>query len=516
MPSNSNNSKYKRMAKNAGMLYFRMLLTMGVALYTSRVVLQTLGVDDFGIYHVVAGFVTMLGFLNSAMSSATQRFLAFELGKPGEKDMPGIFSMSMNIHILIALLVLILGETVGLWFVRTQMTIPADRMFAAEWVFHLALLSFMLTIISVPYNALIIANERMSVFAWVSIIDVTLKLLIVFMLGWLGVDKLILYGLLSLLVVFVIFLTYRTYCHSQFQDSRFRLYWDQQLFKVMLSYTGWNLWGHMAAIISNQGTNVLLNIYFGPVINTARALAMQVYGALNGFVYNFQVAVNPQIVKSYATEDTEYMHKLVCYGCKYNYFLVLIISAPVLYNIEYLLELWLETAPLKTVLFCQLAVIAVLIDSLSQPLITSVQATGKIKKYQVIVSIILMLNLPVSAALINFGSSPEVVYYVAIFLSLVLLLTRIYLVSRLINLKIIKFVRGVITPVVSVSAIIYMFIMFFTLNKPSSLTGLLLSFFVIGAIVLSVIIKIGISKNERIYLYSIYRKTKEKLVFKIK
>ena len=229
------NSKYKRMAKNAGMLYFRMLLTMAVTLYTSRVILQTLGVEDFGIYNVVAGFVTMLGFLNSAMSSATQRFLAFELGQSGNRDMRGIFSMSMNIHILIAVLVLVMGETLGLWFVRTQLTIPIDKLVAAEWVFHLALLSFMVSIVSVPYNALIIAHEKMSIFALVSIIDVMLKLLILFMLSWFGMDKLILYALLSLAVVLTIFLLDRSYCKSEFVESGFRLYWDKRLFNIMLS-----------------------------------------------------------------------------------------------------------------------------------------------------------------------------------------------------------------------------------------------------------------------------------------
>ena len=353
------------MAKNAGMLYIRMLLTMAVTLYTSRVILQTLGVDDFGIYSVVAGFVTMLGFLNSAMSSATQRFLSFELGKPGDKDMRGIFSMSLNIHVLIAVFVLVLGETVGLWFVKTQMTIPADRMLAAEWVFHFALLSFMVTIVSVPYNALIIAHERMSVFAWVSIIDVTLKLLIVFMLSWFGMDKLILYAVLSLAVVFIVFMVYRSYCKFRFKESRFRLYWDKKLFNIMLSYTGWNLWGNIAAVMSGQGVNVLLNIFFGPTVNAARAIAMQVSGALNSFVQNLQVAVNPQIIKSYAEQDMDYMHRLVCYGAKYNFFVLLLLSLPVLNNTEIILSTWLSTVPENTVIFTKLIILTILIDSLS-------------------------------------------------------------------------------------------------------------------------------------------------------
>lgn len=507
----SQNTKYKRMAKNAGMLYFRMLLTMGVTLYTSRVVLQALGVDDFGIYHVVAGFVTMLGFLNSAMSSATQRFLAFELGKPGEKDMPGIFSMSMNIHILIALFVLILGETVGLWFVRTQMTIPADRMFAAEWVFHLALLSFMLTIISVPYNALIIANERMSVFAWVSIIDVTLKLLIVFMLGWFGVDKLILYGLLTLSVVFVIFLTYRTYCHAKFQDSRFKIYWDQKLFKIMLSYTGWNLWGNVAAVLSGQGVNVLLNIFFGPTVNAARAIAMQVSGALNNFVQNIQVAVNPQIIKSYAEQDMDYMHRLVCYGAKYNFFVLFFLSMPVLINTDVILKTWLGTVPEYTSIFLQLIIANILIDSISAPLMTSAQATGKIRLYQSVVGGILLMNVPFSYFLLKSGGAPHTVVYVGITASILAFLARLIIIKHLISFPVNQFLQKVILRVIMVTlptTILYKF----THHVLQAPLNFLVESSIVSLCLLLSIYTFGLEKEERSFIVSkisfIYHKAK--------
>lgn len=493
----SQNIKYKRMAKNAGMLYFRMLLTMGVTLYTSRIILQTLGVDDFGIYNVVAGFVTMLGFLNSAMSSATQRFLAFELGKPGEKDMPGIFSMSMNIHILIALFVLMLGETFGLWFVKTQMTIPADRIFAAEWVFHLALLSFMLTIISVPYNALIIANERMSIFAWVSIIDVTLKLLIVFMLGWFGIDKLILYGLLTLSVVFIIFFTYRTYCHSKFEDSRFRIYWHQPLFKTMLSYTGWNLWGNVAAVMSGQGVNVLLNIFFGPTVNAARAIAMQVSGALNSFVQNIQVAINPQIIKSYAEQDMEYMHRLVCYGAKYNFFILLILSLPVLNNTEVILSAWLGSVPENTAIFSKLIIITILIDSLSPSLMTAAQATGHIKLYQFIVGGILLLNVPISYLVLRMGYAPEVVFYVAIGLSTIVLIARVFIISALIEMKKRKYFKDTLLPVLIVAVLVFGVNNAIHVNRTGPLFNLLSSVLISGVLVVVTIFIAGLKRNEK-------------------
>lgn len=432
------------MAKNAMILYFRMLLIMAVSLYTTRIVLQTLGIDDFGIYSVVAGFVTILGFLNGAMSSATQRFLAFELGKPGKKNIKGIFSMSMNIHILIALVVLILGETIGLWFFQNKMTIPIDRVNAAIWVFHLSLLSSIVTIISVPYNALIIAHEKMEVFGWISIIDVFLKLIIVFILVFLGVDKLILYSVLSLFVVFIIFIIYNRYCRLTFPESIFRFYWDPQIFKKMFSYTSWNLWGNIAAVMSTQGVNVLLNIFFGPSINAARAISMQVSGALNSFVQNLQVAVNPQIIKSYAAQELQYMYNLVCYGAKYNFFILLFLSAPVLINTEIILNIWLGTVPKETYILLKLIIINILVDSISAPLITLAQATGRIKLYQSVVGGILLLNVPFSYILLKMGWEAESVIYVGIGTSIFALVARLIILKKLVDLPILIYLIQVL------------------------------------------------------------------------
>lgn len=511
MPSaEPQNTKYKRMAKNAAMLYFRMLLTMAVTLYTSRVVLQTLGVDDFGIYSVVAGFVTMLGFLNSAMSSATQRFLAFELGKEGQKDVRGIFSMSMNIHILIAFVVLLLGETIGLWFVQNKMTIPADRLDAATWVFHLALLSFMVTIVSVPYNALIIAHERMSVFAWVSIIDVTLKLIIVFMLGLLGMDKLILYGLLSLAVVFIVFMIYRGYCKVKFTDAGFRFYWDQKLFKIMLSYTGWNLWGNIAAVMSGQGVNVMLNIFFGPTVNAARAIAMQISAALNSFVQNLQVAVNPQIIKSYAAQDMAYMHRLVCYGAKYNFFVLLLLSLPVLNNTELILSVWLGDVPQDTVIFTKLIICTILIDSLSPSLMTAAQATGRIKLYQFVVGGILLINVPVSYIVLKMGGAAHTVFYVAIGLSVLALIARVYLISSLVNMMKRKYLLDSLLPVFLVLITVFITGNFLFIKLDSVFLDFVVSVFFSIALVLVSILLVGLKKSERAFISKLFFKMKKR------
>ncbi|WP_448144424.1 hypothetical protein [Pseudomonas silesiensis] len=437
-------NNYKRMAKNAGLLYFRMLLTMAVSLYTSRVVLSTLGVDDFGIYHLVGGFITMLGFLHGAMSSATQRFLSFELGKPDKNNLSSVFSMSINIHLLIAVAIFLLGETLGIWFITTQLTIPTERMEAARWVFHLSLLTFLVSVASVPYNAIIIAHERMSVFAWMSIIDVSLKLLIVFMLAWFGMDTLILYAALMLAVVAIVTLAYKLYCNSKFPESRFRFYWDKSLFNTMLSYTGWNIWGNIAAVMGNHGVNVMLNIFFGPAVNAARTIAFQVSAALNNFVQNLQSAINPQIIKSYAANDLSYMHKLVCYGAKYNFFLLLIISSPIIIATDLALETWLETVPPYTGSFVKLVIVNILIDSISLPLMTAAQATGKIKLYQTVVGGILLLNLPLAYIFLSAGHQPQSTLLISISLSIAGLGARLAIITPLIKLRSYEFMIRVI------------------------------------------------------------------------
>lgn len=503
---------YKRMARNAGMLYFRMLLTMAVTLYTSRVILQTLGVEDFGIYNVVAGFVTMLGFLHGAMSSATQRFIAFEIGRAGEKDVQGIFSMSMNIHILIAFTVFIIGETIGLWFLKNQLTIPVERMGAAQWVFQFSLLSFMVTIVSVPFNALIIAHEEMGIFAAVSIVDVTLKLLIVFMLSWVAFDKLALYGFLTLAVNIIIFLIYRGYCKGKFKESKFKLYWDRVLFKTMLSYTGWNLWGNIASVMSGQGINILLNIFFGPSINAARAIAMQVSSALNSFVQNLQVAINPQIIKSYASDDMAYMHLLVCYGSKYNFFLLLLLALPFLNNIEFILPLWLgNVVPESTSIFTRLILLNILIDSLSSSLRTAAQATGRIKLYQFVVGGLLLLNIPLSYLILRIGGAPYTVFYISIGLSLIALIVRVFIIANLINMSKKQYLIDSIMPVLYVAILVSIANLFLKDLFANSILGFLYSAFSSGFLVILAILIVGLKKEERNLLIKIIFKLKEKV-----
>lgn len=450
----------QRIFKNSLFLYFRMILTLGVSLYTSRVILNTLGVEDFGILNVVGGVVTMMAFLSGAMSSATQRFLSFELGKNDTDQLHNVFKMSINIHLLIIIFVVLVVETLGLWFINTHLVIPAERLAAANFVFHCALFSFCCTIIAIPFNAAIIAYEKMSAFAYISIIDVMLKLVIVLLLATQNGDKLKIYALLLALVSVMTLACYYIYARLQFAITRFSWYWNPQLFKTLFSYTGWNLFGNLAVVMSIQGVNILLNMFFGAYINASRAIAMQVNGAIVGFVGSLQMSINPQIIKAYAVNDKLYMNELVFSGAKYASFLLLLLSLPVFIEIEFVLNLWLENVPQFTDVFVRLVLIDSFIICLSCTLMTSAQATGKIKFYQIVVGGIQLLNIPLSYFFLSQYSEPVLVYYVSIFISIIALLARMFFLRALIDLSIKEFVYKVIMPSLKVLTLSF-FVVYF-------------------------------------------------------
>lgn len=487
-----------------------MLLTMAVSLYTSRVVLNILGVDDFGIYNVVGGFVLMFGFLNSAMSSATQRFLAFEIGKQDTVQLSNVFNMSVNIHLLISLIVLVLAETIGLWFVNTQLTIPSERINAANWVYQFSILALMVSMLSVPYNALIVAHEHMSVFAWVSIIEVVLKLALVFSLNWFGVDKLVLYSVLMLLASLTIRLIYGFYCDKRFPESKFRLYWDKPLFVTLSSFAGWNLWGSTAGVFYGQGVNVLLNIFFGPTVNAARGIAYQIKAAVFRFVQSFQMAMNPQIIKSYAANDLKYMNQLIMQGSKYSYFLLLALSLPILLETETILRLWLTIVPDYTIIFSQLVIINILIDSVSGPLMIAAQATGKIKLYQGVVGGLLMLILPISYFFLKFGYPPEVTLYVSIIMSIVVLYARLLIVHYQIGLSIKEFTYNVILRVFVVTGFAFIPPLLTKCFLTQNVIRLLILTAVSTFSVLTTVYIVGLSQQERSYIVNGFLKTIKK------
>lgn len=386
----------KRIAKNTMLLYVRMLLTIIVGLYTSRVVLNTLGVNDYGIYNVVGGIVAMLAFLNSAMTAASQRFISFELGTQNLQKLKNVFCTSITIHITIACIIFIIAETLGLWFLNTHMNIPVDRMTAANWVYQCSILTFIITVISVPYNACIVAHEHMKAFAYISIIEVTLKLIIVYLLLILPTDKLIVYAILVLCISLIIRLIYSIYCKKNFKECTYQFKFNKRLFKEMFAFAGWSIIGNLGFSLKDQGSNIILNLFYGTAINAARGVALQVNGIINTFSNNFIMALNPQITKQYAAGHIKESIQLVYAGCRYSFFLLSIISIPIIINLDYLLSLWLGTVPTYTVEFLYFSLIAALINSMAIPLVTAMQATGKIKTFQITICIIMLCELPLA------------------------------------------------------------------------------------------------------------------------
>lgn len=501
----------KRILRNTGMLYMRMLLVMAVTLYTSRVVLAVLGVEDFGIYHVVVGFVALLGFMQGAMTTATQRYFAFDLGESGGKDLIRILSTSLLIHGLLALLIALVAETVGYWFVVTQLTIPDDRMVAALWAYHLAIASFAVSVVTVPFTAMLMAHEQMSIFAVIGMMDVLLKLAAVILLQYIGSDKLIAYACLLLLVSLITLMLYFTSNKLLFPQIKLRWQWHSQQFRTMLSYTAWNTWGNLAAALSGQGSNVLLNIFFGPAVNAGKSISAQANFALNNFVVNVQAAINPQIIKLYASGEREKMHSLVLHASKYNFFILFTLALPVLLNTEALLGIWLVEVPPYAVIFLQLTIVASLIDSFSGPLMTSAQATGHIRLYHTIVGGILLLNIPISFVVLSLGHSPEVVILVAVALSATTLIARVLIIGPLTELSRKSFLMRVIPRSVLVALLAFGLAYIFKIENKGDILNVIQNVFLSMMLTVIVVWLVGINKSERTYLQNTLKKLRKRL-----
>ena len=429
--------------KNTFMLYIRMLLIMAVTLYTSRIVLEKLGIEDFGIYNLVAGVVVLFSFINNAMATATQRFLNFELGKGNIDEVKRVFSMSMTAHISIALLVLFLAETVGLCFFYEKMNIPDDRMNASLWCYHFSILIACVQIIRVPYNSCIIAYEKMAFYAYISILEVLLNLLIAFLLTVSNSDRLILYSILMFLVTLFICCGYKFICNRYFVISKYTFFWDYGLYKKMISFSGWSLLGSAANVGVQQGLNILLNIFYGVTLNAAMGIANQVSRAVYNFVSNFQIAFNPQIVKSYASGDYAYFEQLVFKASKFSYFLLFLVSLPVLLKSDFLLSVWLKEVPEYAVSFSQLIICFLLIDALSAPLWTSAQAIGQIRNYQLLMSCIILMNLPLSYIALKFAAKPETILMIRVIINFVAWIIRFFYLHNKIAFPIGKYLKDV-------------------------------------------------------------------------
>ena len=446
-------SANKRIAKNTLVLYVRMLFTMGISLFTSRVILQTLGVEDYGISSVVGGVISMFTFINAAMVSSTQRYLNFELVRGDANQLRNVFSTSLQIHALIALAIIVLSETVGLWFLNEKLVIPEARMTAAMWVYQCSILSCAVSIMSTPYNAVIVAHEKMSAFAYISILDVSLKLLVVYLLVVLPFDKLIILAILNLLVQLFIRYIYTLYCHRHFPESYFQFRFNKTLFKEMFGFAGWSFWGNLAAILYTQGLNMMLNIFFGPIVNAARGIAVQVQSAVQQFVGGFQTALNPQITKNYASNNLPQMHSLMFRSARFSFLLLFFLSLPVLMETNFILTLWLKTVPDDAVIFTQIMICISLIYTTANPCIIANQATGKVKIYQMVVGGILLLILPISYVVLKLGAPAYSVFIVHFCIESLAQFSRMYMLRKLIHLPLWQYMKNIYIPIVSTVAI---------------------------------------------------------------
>lgn len=441
----------KRIAKNTLLLYVRMLFTMAIGLYTGRVVLNTLGVTDYGIYNVVGGVIAMLGFLTGSMSAASSRFITYDLGKGDMAVIKKTFGNILSIHFILAGIILFFGETIGLWFVLNKLQIPADRMTAALWVYQFSVFTSILSVISVPYNGAIIAHERMKAFAYIGIIDAVLKLLIVYMLLVIPFDKLKVYALLFFCIQVFDRVVYGVYCTRHFMETKAKPTFDGKLFKEIFSFAAWTMNGNLAVIGYTQGINILLNMFFGPAVNAARGVAVQVQGVVQNFCNNFQMALNPQLTKSYAQNDLQHMHQLLKVSSKFSFFMLFFISLPLMFEAPLVLKWWLGIVPEHTVNFLRLILCSSMLFTLSNPLVVSIHATGRIKRFQAIEGTMLLCIVPIAYLLLKlFGIPPEYIFCVHIVVDACTQYARMRIVLPMIGMRVVEYVKEVVVPLVKV------------------------------------------------------------------
>lgn len=495
----------KRIAKNTLMLYFRQILIMIVSLYTVRVVLNTLGAEDYGIYNVVAGVVVLFSFVNNAMATSTQRFLNFNLGKNDTEKTQQTYSASLLIHIGIALIFIVLAETIGLWFVNTKLNIPLERHSAAMWCYQFSIITTVFNILRVPYNAVIIAYEKMSFFAWVSIVEAVLKLLVVYLLIISPLDKLVAYVILLTLVSIIILFCYKIYCNKKFATAHYKKVTDYSLVKEILGFSGWSLFGATANVANNQGTNIVLNMFTNVTVNAAMGIANQVNNAVYSFVSNFQTAFKPQLVKSYAAGEKEEFNNLIIRSAKFSFYLLWIIVLPLTLNLDFVLGIWLKNVPEFSIGFVKLILLYSLFESINGPLWLAVQATGKIKKYQIIVSCLIFSNLPLSIIAFSLGANPYWVLLIRIILECFITIFRLLYLKKTQKFSIRSYIKHVIIPVLLV--MIFSFIITTILSSNfSGFVFFFISCFVSVIVNVLLVFIVGININERKMLVSFFKR----------
>ncbi len=498
------NVNARRIAKNTILLYLRMILVMGISIYMARVVLNVLGVKDYGVYSVVAGAVAFLGFLNNAMTMATQRFLNVELGKKEGGNIRRVFNMSLNIHIIVGVIIIVLAETVGVWLINNALNIPPDRMTAANWSFQFVVGMTFTSIVQVPYNSALFAYEKMGVYAYLSIFDVCLKLMLTLLLAHFAYDKLILYSFLMFAVHVLLLALYSGYVSLKFPECRFSFLWDGSLFKKLAGFLGWNVCGQMAMVLTTQGVNMIANVFYGVIINAAIEITNQVNGAISMFVNNFQTSFRPQIMKSYASEQYDDMRRLTYKASKFSFFLLYMISVPLMLNIDYILKVWLETVPDYSATFCRLIIWYSYFEAIGMPLVMVVMATGRNRNYQIFVSLAISLNLILSWLFLYLGCSPEWVFYIKIAISFIVIIVRLYFAESQAKVGYKSFIRQSLLPILKIVIITqpFYFLCFNYINKIGLAEKISITLIYI-VFILSVVWYVGFTHGEKILVKKI-------------
>lgn len=479
------------------MLYIRTILTMIISLYTSRVILSILGVEDFGIYNVIGGLVAMFSIVSGSLATSISRFITYELGDGNPERLRTIFSTSINIQIVISLIVLLLGETIGIWFVTEQMNIPYDRLDAAIIVLHCSLFAFVINLISVPYNAIIIAHEKMSAFAYISIVDVSLKLGIAFMLYVFPWDNLVVYALLLVVESLIIRIIYGWYCRYNFPEAKYKFVYDKSVLKELSGFAGWNFFANSAYMFNTQGINILVNVFFGVAMNAARGLALQVETALVKFSADFTTAINPQIIKSYASKNLLKVYALVNSGAKFSYFLIFIVALPVLMETEYILMLWLGNVPDNTAIFVRLAIIGTMIERLGQTGYTACMATGTIKQYTLWISSVGCLVFPLSWLAFKFGAPVEASYIIFIVIYIIVDAVRLWIMKNILEFPVMSFICDVVTKIIYTTIVTIIFPIFVVVIFDASIMRLALSVLVCVLSSVIAIYAVGLTSEEK-------------------
>lgn len=498
-------SNNKRLAKNTFVLYFRMAFIILINLYMSRVILDTLGVEDYGIYNVVGGFVTMFSILSASLSNAISRFITFELGRGDVVSQNKVFSTSVTVLIILSFVIAILLEIIGLWFLNNKMQIPTERLTAAHWTLQCSIFTFVLNLISVPYNGCIIAHEHMTAFAYISILDVLLKLGSVFFLYLALGDNLVIYSLLIAFSALIVRFVYGVYCNRHFIECKFMFLWDKSLIMKMISMASWNMFGAGGGILNNQGTNVAMNVFFGVTVNAARGIASQVNSAVQQFAASFITALNPQITKSYAIGDIQGMQNLIHRGIKFSYFLMLIISIPIIIETPFILYLWLPVVPDYTILFVRLTIVIALVTASGNIFFTAIMATGDIKKYQIVIGCLSLTIFTITLLLFYLGFPPYYAYIVHLIIDIIVLVARMVLVNQKININIKRLSVNVFPTmiIVTLCSSVIPVLLYVLLNDSTSFCSILIVIFSSLVCTAISVYYLGLNLAEKNFLKSI-------------